>query len=69
MKTREEYIKSLEQTKTDLYGRSEPKYKCPHCGGNVRKVLYNYVCLATYPSKEQYLYECEDCNYNEYVTE
>lgn len=69
MITREEYIESLKQKNTDSYGRSEPKYKCPHCGGNVRKLIDRCVCLASYPSKEQYLYECDDCNYNEYITE
>jgi hypothetical protein len=71
MKTREEYIKSLEKTKTDLYGRSEPKYECPHCGGDVRKVLYKPVCVTTYENtiKTEFLYECDDCNYNEYISE
>lgn len=71
MQTREEYIKSLIQKTTNLYGRSEPKYKCPHCGGNVRKVLYNNMRVTSYENetKTEFLYECDDCNYNEYITE
>ena len=40
--------------------KSEPRFKCPKCGGNVRKVLG--VALLTYPAK--YRYECDDCEYS-----
>lgn len=42
---------------------SEPKYKCPNCGGIVRKNLR--VAFPTYPTK--YLYKCNMCKYEEYL--
>jgi len=38
---------------------SEPKYKCPKCGGNVRKNLT--MVLTSYPPK--YRYECDNCDH------
>ena len=38
---------------------SEPLFKCPKCGGSVRKNLTMTLC--SYPP--QYRYECADCDY------
>lgn len=38
---------------------SEPCFKCPNCGGNVRKNLG--MVLTSYPP--QYRYECDKCDY------
>lgn len=38
---------------------SEPCFKCPNCGGNVRKNLG--MVLTSYPP--QYRYECDNCDY------
>ena len=75
MQTREEYIESLKK-QNNKSGRSEPKYKCPHCGGDVRKVLstgsaiYVYSIGSTIPQvRTDFLYECDNCNYNEHISE
>ena len=39
---------------------SEPKFKCPHCGGNVRKDLT--TTFLTYPPT--YAYSCDDCDFS-----
>ena len=59
---KDEYFKS----KFDKFGawgsistHSEPCFKCPKCGGSVRKNLG--MVLTSYPP--QYRYECENCDY------
>jgi predicted RNA-binding Zn-ribbon protein involved in translation (DUF1610 family) len=42
------------------YNKSEPKFKCPKCGGKVRRDETR--CLATFPPK--HIYECDDCEFN-----
>ena len=44
----------------DLNVKSEPKFRCPKCGGIVRKCVD--FCLTTFPP--QYRYDCDDCEYN-----
>ena len=39
---------------------SEPCFKCPKCGGNVRRNLT--MTLASYPP--QYRYDCDKCEYS-----
>ena len=43
----------------DLNIKSEPRFRCPDCGGIVRKCVD--FALTTYPP--QYRYECDDCEY------
>lgn len=40
---------------------SEPKYKCPKCGGGMCK--NQYIVLTTYPV--QFTYRCDQCGYIE----
>ena len=49
----------LEAQKAASSEKSDPLFKCPKCGGIVRKDL-SYV-LLTYPAK--YRYECDACDY------
>lgn len=41
--------------------KSKPLYKCPKCGGDVRR--NDKIVLASYPPKRRY--ECDDCEYYE----
>ena len=41
---------------------SEPKYKCPKCGGGMCR--NEMVVLTSYPA--QYEYQCDKCGYIEY---
>lgn len=63
LKTLEEYMKEHPEI-TNQYGDfgefSEPKFKCPKCGGNVRKNLS--IVLTSYPP--QYRYDCEKCGHS-----
>ena len=63
LKTLEEYIDSHREA-INHYGEfgeySEPKFKCPKCGGNVRKNLS--LVLTSYPP--QYRYDCEKCGHS-----
>ena len=52
--SRDEYLKKS-------INKSPALYKCPKCGGNVRRD--NSCCLTTYPP--MYRYECDDCDYYE----
>ena len=57
----EEYVKLYRpQMDLALNIKSEPKYRCPKCGGIMRKCC-DFV-LTTYPP--QYRYECDDCDYS-----
>lgn len=53
------YINSI----TNIGEYSEPKYKCPCCGGNMRKRLD--IILTSLPPKFQY--ECDTCDNVEYL--
>ena len=53
------YEDYLTQEMKPTYGKSAPKFKCPKCGGKVRKD--ETTCLATFPP--QYCYECDDCDF------
>lgn len=55
--TFEEYRDKVTQLPQTL---SEPKFKCPHCGGNVRKDIS--VSYMTYPPK--YTYKCDNCEFS-----
>ena len=59
----EEYIKNNDHIQKQVSGMiqdfSEPKYKCPKCGGSVRKNLT--MVLTSLPPK--YRYECDQCDY------
>ena len=44
---------------------SSPKYKCPKCGGGMRKNLQHCICLASYPPQYRYTYKCNKCDYTE----
>lgn len=63
VKSLEEYLKDNEHIQKLCSGMlqeySEPKYKCPQCGGNVRKNLT--IVLASNPPK--YTYKCDNCDY------
>ena len=41
---------------------SEPKYKCPKCGGGMRKNMM--VVCASYPAT--YEYQCDKCGHIDY---
>ena len=57
----EEYVKLYRpQLCFALNEKSEPKYKCPECGGIIRRC--EGCVLTTYPP--QYRYECDDCDYS-----
>lgn len=45
------------------YNKSEPKFKCPNCGGKVRKDTS--ICLTTVPPL--YIYECDDCDFTTHL--
>lgn len=66
LKSLEEYVKDNEHIQKQVSGMmqdySEPKYKCPKCGGNVRKNLT--IVLTSYPPK--FRYECDNCNHIDY---
>ena len=53
------YEDYLAQEMKPRYGKSEPKFKCPRCGGKVRRDETR--CLSTFPPK--HLYECDDCDF------
>ena len=53
----EDYITGENKSR---YNKSEPKFKCPKCGGKVRKD--ETKCLPTFPPK--HLYECDDCDFS-----
>ena len=59
----ENYIKDNHHIQKQVSGMlqdySEPKYKCPKCGGNVRKNLT--MVLTSIPPK--YRYECDKCDH------
>lgn len=64
----EKFCKSSNLPSRDEYlsqsiNRSPALYRCPKCGGNVRKDTS--FCLTTYPPK--YRYECDDCDYYEII--
>ena len=61
----EEYVKMYRpQMDFDLNVKSTPKFRCPDCGGIVRRC--EGFCLATYPP--QHRYECDDCDYTTTLT-
>lgn len=49
-------------TTTTNLPRSEPKYRCPKCGGGMRR--NEMVVLTSYPA--QYEYQCDKCGHVEY---
>ena len=64
----EKFCKSVSLPSRDEYfkksiNKSPALYKCPKCGGNVRRD--NSCCLTTYPP--QYRYTCDDCDYYEMI--
>ena len=72
MLSREEYIKKLDENRVEEPYQlppewSEPQYKCPKCGGNVRKNLIWKVTVACIPPVSQSYYRCDSCDYNEYL--
>lgn len=67
MKNREEYINNIRPRSFNTITKSEPLFSCPKCGGNVRKNLNNCLCLTSNPPIYKYLYECDSCDYNEYL--
>ena len=61
----EEYVKMYRpQMDLDLNVKSAPKFRCPDCGGIVRRC--EGFCLTTYPP--QHRYECDDCDYTTTLT-
>lgn len=56
--TKEEYIK---QIFSETIMKSKPLYKCPKCGGDVRR--NDATVLLSYPPKHRY--ECDNCEYSE----
>ena len=62
--TMNEYIKENNPQKLYNFSTySEPLFKCPVCGGPVRKNLQ--IVLTSYPPK--YLYVCDNCGSTEYL--
>lgn len=73
LQTREEYVKQLEAKRIDQLYKfpqeewSEPQYKCPKCGGNVRKSLLTGLTVACIPPVSLSYYHCDSCEYSEYL--
>lgn len=63
--TKDEYIQKHTSAKNEAetYKWSEPKYKCPSCGGGMRKNLT--TVLRSHPAK--YAYRCNSCGNEEYL--
>ena len=57
----EEYESKFSKPSNPSY--SEPKFKCPECGGGMCKDLS--IVLTTYPVK--YCYKCNKCGHIEYL--
>lgn len=67
MPSREEFIENMVNKSKIESMYSEPRFICPKCGGNVRQNLYNSIVLTCLPPIHQDLYECESCDYAEYI--
>ena len=70
MLSREEYNEKLERNQfTRTIMRSEPKYICPKCGGGMRQDLTGMgsEVLACYPPIYRNRYECDNCQFSEWL--
>lgn len=61
--TKQEYMQRSPQASVMYNKYSEPKYKCEHYEGSMRKRLD--IILTSLPPKFQY--ECDTCNNVEYL--